>query len=218
MNYVKQEIIRSSGCWICQNPASTSAHTHTHSLTHSLTHCCTTTRDTVAAFSKGKDKYNTVSGSSVRYANTQSSSRMRYTHTAKHFEWSHTAGRRFSLPRGPGFSPAWFGQPSMEEEVRLRNEGRRTASSRQQPSSCGYWIWSTKKPRPNKQCLNATFCNLRIWNVVFARLGIRFTEGNHTNKKENFYKRTELCYGEDVWDNWRGGWTKNTEGEQYVGW
>lgn len=114
--------------------------THTYTLTHSLTHCCTTTRDTVAAFSKGKDKYNTVSGSSVRYANTQSSSRMRYTHTAKHFEWSHTAGRRFSLPRGPGFSPAWFGQPSMEEEVRLRNEGRRTASSRQQPSSCGYWI------------------------------------------------------------------------------
>lgn len=46
-------------------------HIHKHTLSHTHTHCCTT-RDTVAAFSKGKDKYNTVSGSSaVRYANTQ---------------------------------------------------------------------------------------------------------------------------------------------------
>lgn len=56
-------------------------HSHTHALVHTRTHSLLHDNQRYcSSFLKGKDKYNTVSGSSaVSYANTQSSSRMRYT-------------------------------------------------------------------------------------------------------------------------------------------
>lgn len=50
----------------------------------------------------------------------------------------------------------------------------------------------------------------RIWSVMCARLGIRSIEGNQTNKKENFYKRTELCYGEGGIQKGSNMWVGNS--------
>lgn len=133
------------------------------------------------------------------------------THADKHFESSHTARRWFSLPRSPGFSPVWFGQHSTkeEEEVCLRNEGKRSANSRE--SARFIWLSDVKHKgaRPNKQCLNATFCKLRISSVMCARFSIRSTGGNKQRTFSGGKNRT-LWRGfvrqqRGVKDKWRRG-------------
>lgn len=145
------------GCWICQNPTST--HTQTHTLSHTHTHCCTT-RDTVAAFSKGKDKYNTVSGSSaVRYANTQEQ-QQNEIHTPTSVQsratqeggGSASRGDQVSVQSGLASTPQ-----RREEEVCSRRRGRELLTVGNNPVhliiGCeALWTWS------NKPCLMAIFC------------------------------------------------------------
>ncbi len=157
----------------------TNTHTHSLSLSHTHTHTHNNQRY-CSSFLKGKDKYNTLSGSSaVRYANTQSSSRMRYTRWQAF--WIEPHSGEVVQPPESGFqsSLVWpalhgggGGGGSTCEEWGEENC--------KQPGSSDYWMWSTKGARPNKQCLNATFCNLRISSVTCARLCIRSIEGNQT--------------------------------------
>lgn len=124
---VSKNMKQFGGCWSCYNPASSSARTPTHSLLHNNQRYC-------SSFLKGKDKYNTVA-----VLLSEHTAAKRETHADKHFEWSHTAG---------SFSPVWFGQSSMKEEVCLRNEGR--------GREVVYLIMGRKaqRNRQKKQCLN----------------------------------------------------------------
>lgn len=153
------------------------AHTHTYTLTVAQQRHC-------SSFLKGKDKYNTLGGSSaVRYAKPPSSSRMRYTHTHTHWEavWVELRSEEVVPPaEDPGFQSF----PSQRRRRRKYAWGMmggelQTAGTSLVHAGCEE---QKKGARPNKPRSNATFFDLRIKDVMCARFYIASIGGNPTGK------------------------------------
>lgn len=113
-------------------------HTHTH--THTLR--CTTSRDTVAAFSKAKMNRKKGGSSAVRFGKTHTRTHRAAadTHADERFELSHTARRCFSLPKSLGFRPSlvWPGRHS------------RGGRERQQTANHSPVCPMTRRPEPGR--------------------------------------------------------------------